>query len=195
MIALIGPTGVGKTTTIAKLAANFKLREQRRVGLITIDTYRIAAVDQLRTYAEHHRRAAGVVLTPGELHRGDRVDERQGRGAHRHGRAEPERRHPPGAAPAVPRAAQPDQVHLVLSATANQKNVQAAVEKFSHLGVDRVLLTKLDEAVSFGMILNVVRRTNAALSYVTTGPGRAGRHRGHAKAVRSPELIVGGSGV
>ena len=51
-VALVGPTGVGKTTTIAKLAAHFKLREDKRVGLITIDTYRIAAVEQLRSYAE-----------------------------------------------------------------------------------------------------------------------------------------------
>ena len=52
VVALIGPTGVGKTTTIAKLAANLKLREKKNVGLITLDTYRIAAVDQLKRYAD-----------------------------------------------------------------------------------------------------------------------------------------------
>ena len=52
VIALVGPTGVGKTTTIAKLAAHFKIRQQRSVAMVTIDTYRIAAVDQLRTYAQ-----------------------------------------------------------------------------------------------------------------------------------------------
>ena len=52
IVALIGPTGVGKTTTLAKLAANLKLKEKHRVGLITLDTYRIAAVDQLRKYAD-----------------------------------------------------------------------------------------------------------------------------------------------
>ena len=52
MVALIGPTGVGKTTTLAKLAANLKLREKHRVGLITLDTYRIAAIDQLKRYAD-----------------------------------------------------------------------------------------------------------------------------------------------
>ena len=52
LAALVGPTGVGKTTTIAKLAANFRLKEKRRVGLITVDTYRIAAIEQLRTYAD-----------------------------------------------------------------------------------------------------------------------------------------------
>jgi flagellar biosynthesis protein FlhF len=57
----------------------------------------------------------------------------------------------------------------VLSTTANARNVQAAMERFAPLGVYRVILTKLDEAVSFGMILNVVRQMNTALSYVTTG--------------------------
>ena len=54
VVALIGPTGVGKTTTIAKLAANLRLRDKHRVGLITVDTYRIAAVDQLRAVCRHH---------------------------------------------------------------------------------------------------------------------------------------------
>src|SRR6185437_14384642 len=66
-ICLVGPTGVGKTTTIAKLAAAFKLRLRQRVGLITIDTYRIAAVDQLRTYANIIGVPLKVVLTPAEL--------------------------------------------------------------------------------------------------------------------------------
>ena len=66
-ICLIGPTGVGKTTTIAKLAASFKLRQKQKVGLITIDTYRIAAVDQLRTYANIIGVPLKVVLTPTEL--------------------------------------------------------------------------------------------------------------------------------
>ena len=63
----VGPTGVGKTTTIAKLAANFRLREKRRVGLITVDTYRIAAVEQLRTYAEIIDLPMQVVSAPGEM--------------------------------------------------------------------------------------------------------------------------------
>ena len=67
VVALVGPTGVGKTTTIAKLAANYRLRENRRVGLITVDTYRIAAVEQLRTYADIIDLPMEVVSTPREM--------------------------------------------------------------------------------------------------------------------------------
>ena len=67
IVVLVGPTGVGKTTTIAKLAAHFKLRESKRVGLITTDTYRIAAVDQLKAYADIMNLPLEVVFTPDEL--------------------------------------------------------------------------------------------------------------------------------
>src|SRR5207237_8554688 len=67
VVALIGPTGVGKTTTIAKLAATLKLKESHTVGLITIDTYRIAAVDQLKKYADILDIPLRVVASPEEL--------------------------------------------------------------------------------------------------------------------------------
>ncbi len=76
MVALVGPTGVGKTTTIAKLAANFRLRDGIRMGLVTVDTYRIAAVEQLRTYAEIIDLPMKVVTSPREMRRA--LEELQG---------------------------------------------------------------------------------------------------------------------
>ena len=67
VMAFVGPTGVGKTTTVAKLAAVFKLKQKKRVGLITLDTYRIAAVDQLKTYANIIGVPLRVVSTPPEV--------------------------------------------------------------------------------------------------------------------------------
>lgn len=69
VVALVGPTGVGKTTTIAKLAANFRLRDGIKIGLVTVDTFRVAAVEQLRTYAEIIDLPMKVVTSPLEMRR------------------------------------------------------------------------------------------------------------------------------
>ena len=169
VVALIGPTGVGKTTTIAKLAANFKLRQNKNVALITIDTYRIGAVDQLRMYAEILGVPLNVVVTPNELtdavasardmdyilidtagrSQNDQIKLRE--------------------LQIFLAAANPHEVHLVLSSTAHHSNLINAAEKFHQLGVDRVIFTKLDEAVSFGVVLSVLNKLQVSLSYITTG--------------------------
>ena len=169
VIALIGPTGVGKTTTIAKLAANLKLRQRRRVGLITMDTYRIAAVEQLRTYAQIINIPLKVVMTPEELREAaEGMNDCDAILIDTAGRSQNDTDRLQELAQFLA-AAQADEVHLVLSTTANQRNVEAAMDRFGSLGVHRLILTKLDEAVSFGMILNIVRRLNTSLSFVTTG--------------------------
>lgn len=168
-IVLIGPTGVGKTTTLAKLAATFKLRHGRRVGLITADTYRIAAVDQLRTYANIIGLPLNVALTPGEMRQAVRAMRDQdvilidtaGRSKNDGDRIAELRR--------FVEAADPHEVHLVLSSTAGEKVLVREAEAFGAVGVDKIVLTKLDEAVSFGMLVNVVRRIGKNLSFFTTG--------------------------
>ncbi len=169
VIALVGPTGVGKTTTIAKLAADYKLRANKRVGLITLDTYRIAAVDQLKTYAEIIDVPLRTALTPGELHATihDMNDmdvvliDTAGRSQNDNNRLQQIRD--------FLHASQADEVHLVVSATANQKCSLRIVEQFVPLGVNRLILTKLDEAGTFGVIVNVAIAAGVPLSYVTAG--------------------------
>ncbi|MDX1566048.1 MAG: flagellar biosynthesis protein FlhF, partial [Phycisphaeraceae bacterium] len=168
-IALIGPTGVGKTTTVAKLAATFKLRDGLRVGLITIDTYRIAAVDQLKTYAQIIDLPLEVVLTPTEmkaaLQRLDGCDvvliDTAGRGQKDSEKLDQLR--------AFIQTADPHETHLVLSSTCHQSVMMDAVEKFSSIDHDRIIFTKLDEAVGLGVLMNVIGRVDKRLSYVTTG--------------------------
>jgi flagellar biosynthesis protein FlhF len=168
-ICLIGPTGVGKTTTIAKLAAAFKLRQKQRVGLITIDTYRIAAVDQLRTYANIIGVPLKVVLTPAELVAAMKemadcdtilIDTA--------GRSHADQLKLNELAQFVA-AGKPSEVHLVLSSTTTQESMEAALERFGTIRLDQIIFTKLDEAVSFGVLLNVARAASRALSYLTTG--------------------------
>jgi flagellar biosynthesis protein FlhF len=169
VVAFIGPTGVGKTTTIAKLAANFKLRGRCRVGLITIDTYRIAAVDQLRMYAQILDVPLQVVLTPRELV--DAIAKMRDRDVilvDTAGRSHNDAIRIQELKSFI-EAADPDEVHLVLSSAASEKNLLQAVERFNQVRVDKIVFTKLDEAVGFGVVLNVLKRVDKALSYVTMG--------------------------
>jgi flagellar biosynthesis protein FlhF len=168
-ICLVGPTGVGKTTTLAKLAAAFKLRQKLKVGMITIDTYRIAAVDQLRTYANIIGVPVKVVLTPAEMQQALRefagydvvLIDTAGRS--------PTDQLKIGELSEFIKAANPTEVHLVLSSTCSEDAMEAALREFSKARVDQIIFTKLDEAISFGVLLNVARRASKKLSYITTG--------------------------
>jgi flagellar biosynthesis protein FlhF len=170
VIALIGPTGVGKTTTVAKMAANLKLQQNRRVGLVTMDTYRMAAVEQLRTYAEIIEVPMRTVLSADELQRAvygmEDVDvvliDTAGRSQNDQPRLNELR--------AFLTAAGADEVHLVMSATSNWRCMQNTLHRFGPLGATRIILTKLDEAETFGTILSFSMEQSApGLSFVTTG--------------------------
>jgi flagellar biosynthesis protein FlhF len=169
VVALVGPTGVGKTTTVAKLAANFKLVQGLRPGLVTVDTYRIAAVEQLRTYAEIIDLPLAVVNAPSEMKRAidslGEVDLILIDTAGRSPRDEVKIRE---LAEALAEA-RPDEVHLVLSAVAGERSLRAAVERFATVRANRLILTKLDEADGLGGILAVLGQANRPVSYLTTG--------------------------
>jgi flagellar biosynthesis protein FlhF len=169
IVALVGPTGVGKTTTVAKLAANLKLTQAVRVGLITVDTYRIAAVEQLKTYAEIIDLPLAVVNDPAEMPRAleelGTVDVVFIDTAGRSPRDEVKIRE----LSEFLQQARPDEVYLVLSAVAGQASLRAALERFSTVQVDRLILTKLDEAESLGGVLAALGLTSRPVSYLTTG--------------------------
>lgn len=169
LVALVGPTGVGKTTTIAKLAANFRLRERRRVGLITVDTYRIAAVEQLRTYADIIDLPMQVVATPREMRHAVRsmagfdlilLDT-----AGRSPKDDPKIRE----LQEFLQEAQADEVHLVLSSVASASALAKTAERFVELGATSLVLTKLDEAHGLGNLLPLLRACKLPLSYLTNG--------------------------
>jgi flagellar biosynthesis protein FlhF len=169
LVALVGPTGVGKTTTIAKLAANYRLREKKRVGLITVDTYRVAAVEQLRTYADIIDLPMEVVATPREMReavaRMRHLDlvlmDTAGRSPRDEIKIQELR--------SLLAEAEADDVLLVLSVTAGTKSLVATAERFAEVGTTALLLTKLDEATSLGHVVALTRQCRLPISYLTDG--------------------------
>ena len=169
LVALVGPTGVGKTTTIAKLAANFHLRDQRRVGLITVDTYRIAAVDQLRTYADIIDLPMEVVSTPKEMRAAiDRLSDLDlilmdtaGRSPRDDVRIQELR--------AILAEANADEIQLVLSCVASTSSLIKSAKQFAKVGTTSLLLTKLDEATGLGNLVSLFRNCELPISYLTNG--------------------------
>ncbi|HEY8495583.1 MAG TPA: flagellar biosynthesis protein FlhF [Limnochordales bacterium] len=169
IVPLVGPTGVGKTTTIAKLAANFAMLGKRSVGLVTVDTYRIAAVEQLRAYANIMGLDLLVAYTPDELRRAvATLEDRElilidtaGRSQH-HAMHMAELR-------AFLEVLPSPLVHLVISATTRRQDMAEIVERFRGTAFQRLIITKLDETRVYGSLYSAPRLAGKPLAYLTTG--------------------------
>ena len=167
--AFVGPTGVGKTTTVAKLAANFSLREGRRVALITADTYRIAALEQLKTYADIIGVPLDIVYTPQELK--EAIARHQDKDlilVDTAGRS-PKNQQQLQELQELLLVDSTMQVYLVMSTTTKYKDALDVVNRFSACSPTKYLFTKIDEAANLGTIINLLYRFPGSLSYITTG--------------------------
>ena len=171
-LMLMGPTGVGKTTTIAKLSSNYILQDNYSVGLITADTYRIAAVEQLKTYADILGIEVGIVYEPDELlgqlntmlnFNDVIIIDTAGR-SHKNIENFDELKHMIAAVQHVNM-----EKYLVLSMTSKVEDMLDIIEKFSEMCDFRLILTKLDETSSYGAILNICYKTGIKVDYLTTG--------------------------
>jgi len=169
IVNFVGPTGVGKTTTIAKLAADQAFVHRRSVGFITADTYRIAAVDQLRTYADILNIPLEVVFSPSELSRAyKKLEDRDLLLMDTAGRNYRNELFVSEANSLLTPGQQAENV-LVLSLTHKYADMKQVAGQFAQYGVKRLLFTKMDETDSFGAIVNLVREFDYRISYVTTG--------------------------
>lgn len=170
-VFFIGPTGVGKTTTIAKLAYSLLEQKKAKVALLAADTYRIAAVDQLRTYAEIMNIPLYVIYSETEL--AEQKEELQkydvilvdtaGR-SHRNREQRDDIERLIRSVPAEAR-----EVYLVLSATTKYRDLVKIAEAYSEIAEYRLIFTKLDETDTIGNIFNIKMLTGAPLSYATNG--------------------------
>ncbi|MBR4903481.1 MAG: flagellar biosynthesis protein FlhF [Selenomonadaceae bacterium] len=169
IVALLGTTGVGKTTTLAKIAAKFVLEQKTSVALITADTYRISAVEQLKTYSDILELPLEIVYNPPELssaierhrHKELILIDTAGRSQHN----EYQMRELEEFLRVNPRI----EKHLVISATTKLTDARQIMNKFSQVNPDRIIFTKIDETGSVGMIVNLLNDNKYSLSYITTG--------------------------
>jgi flagellar biosynthesis protein FlhF len=169
IIALVGPTGVGKTTTIAKLAAIEKLVNHKEVGLISADTYRIGAIEQLRTFAAIADIPMEVAYRPSDVS----AAMRRYRGKDivfldTVGRSQRSRKELLQLGKFIT-AADPDEVHLVISASTGMRTALEIIKEFRALKPTRLLFSKLDEAASLGSLLTIATTQRLPMSYLTTG--------------------------
>lgn len=169
IVYIAGPTGVGKTTTIAKLAADQLFKQGRKVGLITSDTYRISAVEQLRTYASILNMPLEVVQSPGDLQRA--LFRLEGCDLVLMDTAGRNYRNELLVAELQSLLAKElkSETFLVLSLTSKSRDMKMIAEHFGRYQLDKVIFTKLDETGSYGPLFNVLNDFPLMLSYMTNG--------------------------
>lgn len=172
VIFFVGPTGVGKTTTIAKLASHYIVDEKKKVAMITSDTYRIAAAEQLRIYASILEVPFRVVYSPEEIVQCLRVFagfdyifvDTSGHSYQN----EEQKQNMEQIVHAVDSEAEKE-VYLVLSATTKYKDLLKIVDTYSEITDYKLIFTKLDETNALGNLMNVKLHTDKMISYITCG--------------------------
>jgi flagellar biosynthesis protein FlhF len=169
VVALVGPTGVGKTTTVSKLATNFVVLEGRSVALVTVDVQRSCAVQQLKIYADMLQAPFEVALNPVELRRAIRRHEDKDVILIDTGGRNPYKWISILELASFFKGIEDLEIHLVLSAATSSKENLSAVERFGALALSRILFTKIDETVDHGAIVNVASACRKPISYLTTG--------------------------
>lgn len=168
-INIVGPTGVGKTTTIAKIAAHSVLKEHKKVALITTDTYRIAAIEQLKTYAKILNIPLEVVYSiddfkkaKEQFHHYDLVlVDSAGRNFLNRLYVEELKK--------VIDFDEEMETLLVLALTSKYRDMEKIYDQFSLIHIDKFIFTKRDETTTYGSMLNMMMKENKSVAYITTG--------------------------
>ncbi len=171
-VFFVGPTGVGKTTTIAKIASKFSVELKKKVALLTADTYRIAAAEQLRTYANILEVPFRIIYTIEEMESALKdfknfdyvfVDTAG------HSHQNEEQKNVMGSFIHSVDGIVEREVYLVVSATTKYRDLMSIADAYSTITDYKLIFTKLDETTALGNLLNLKLYTGADLSYITCG--------------------------
>jgi flagellar biosynthesis protein FlhF len=169
VVAFVGPTGSGKTTTIAKLAAHCAINKNKRVSIIAADTYRIAAIEQIKIFADIVKVHLEVVFSPDEV--SDALNSCKNSDiilVDTAGRSQKNDQHLQELKDLMCEL-HPDEIHLVLGATTKYSDLKNTIEKFSIVKVNRLLFTKIDETLRLGNVFSVANDFRIPVSYLTFG--------------------------
>lgn len=172
LVFFIGPTGVGKTTTIAKIASKLNVDDKKKVALLTTDTYRIAAAEQLRTYANILDAPFRVIYTEDEIKAalGDYKDfdyilvDTAGHSHHNEAQKSAMKEFLHCVDDIIEK-----EVYLVVSATTKYRDLLSIADAYSEMTGYKLIFTKLDETTTLGNLFNLKKHTGAQMSYITCG--------------------------
>ena len=172
VIFFIGPTGVGKTTTLAKIASRYKVDKEKKVAFLTADTYRIAATEQLRIYANILDAPMSIIYTPEEMNDAiarvceyDLVFVDTAGFSHRNeAQCQDMKKLIDGLDETYEK-----EIYLVLSVTTKYKDLLEIADTYKEIADYKLIFTKLDETITYGNILNIKLYSGAKLSYMTSG--------------------------
>ncbi|MDE6903450.1 MAG: flagellar biosynthesis protein FlhF [Lachnospiraceae bacterium] len=172
LLFFVGPTGVGKTTTIAKVASKLKVEQGKKVAFLTADTYRIAAAEQLRTYANILDTPLNIIYSPEELNQAvekledfDVILVDTAGFSHKNVEQKEDIRRLIKSVDIK----YDSEVYLVLSATTKYKDLIEICDVYKEISNYKIIFTKLDETTTYGSILNIKLYSNAEVSYITNG--------------------------
>lgn len=195
LVYFIGPTGVGKTTTIAKIASRLSVVEKKKIVLLTADTYRIAAAEQLRTYANILEVPFRIIYTPQEIRTAIEdyaaydyifVD------TSGHSQKNTDQRDDTLALLRAADGQAEKEVYLVVSATTKYRDLLNIADTYQKLTDFRLVFTKLDETQCQGNLFNLRLHTDAPMSYVTCGQN-VPDDIGEFDAQKTVKLLLGGN--
>lgn len=172
VVFFVGTTGVGKTTTIAKIASKFVVEEKKKLALLTADTYRIAASEQLRTYANILEVPFRVIYTPEEL--GEAIKDFSSYDyilvdTAGHSQNNDKQRDDMADFVKFAQGKAEQEIYLVVSATTKYKDLKSIADKYKKMFDYKMIFTKLDETSEYGNLLNMKIYTGASMSYITCG--------------------------